>query len=70
MPMSHRPGEPAGVEVDGTHGIAPAYRSEQHRYGDGADQRGWHHVQTIIHTVFIVSAIGIAYVDRLSNDKN
>lgn len=26
--------------------------------------------QTIIHTVFIASAIGIAYVDRLSNDKN
>jgi uncharacterized membrane protein YqhA len=23
--------------------------------------------QTIIHTVFILSAIGIAYVDRLSN---
>ena len=26
--------------------------------------------QTIIHTVFIVSAIGIAYVDRLSSDRN
>src|SRR5207247_1294682 len=25
--------------------------------------------QTIIHTVFILSAIGIAYVDRLSNDS-
>ena len=25
--------------------------------------------QTIIHTVFILSAIGIAYVDRLSNDR-
>jgi uncharacterized membrane protein YqhA len=24
--------------------------------------------QTIIHIVFIISAIGIAYVDRLSND--
>ncbi len=24
--------------------------------------------QTIIHTVFILSAIGIAYVDKLSND--
>ena len=26
--------------------------------------------QTIIHTVFILSAIGIAYVDRLSSEKN
>ena len=26
--------------------------------------------QTIIHTIFIVSAIGIAYVDRLSREKN
>src|SRR5205807_9444262 len=25
--------------------------------------------QTIIHTVFILSAIGIAYVDKLSNDS-
>jgi uncharacterized membrane protein YqhA len=25
--------------------------------------------QTIIHTVFILSAIGIAYVDQLSNDS-
>jgi uncharacterized membrane protein YqhA len=26
--------------------------------------------QTIIHTIFIVSAIGIAWVDRLSREKN
>ena len=26
--------------------------------------------QTIIHTIFILSAIGIAYVDRLSREKN
>ena len=26
--------------------------------------------QTIIHTIFIVSAIGIAYVDRMSREKN